>query len=140
MSSSPYKDYIDAKSEAVSASVFGEIKAFRAEVNARFAEVNARLDIQEQLIRSGKKSLQEELNTKFAQLESTFRHAHNDMLKWVVGSILACFGLSLSVSTLLLSNSMPKTGIAAPAPVAPSATTPSPAPAANRQQAPAPRR
>ncbi|WGG48513.1 hypothetical protein [Rugamonas sp. DEMB1] len=45
MGTSPDKDYIDAKSQAVSASVSGEIKAFRAEVNARLAEVNWRFGL-----------------------------------------------------------------------------------------------
>ncbi len=119
MSTSPDKDYIDAKSEAISAAVSGEIKAFRAEVSARLDKMNARLDAQEQLIRFGQKSLQEEFNTKFAQLESTFRRAHSDMLKWVLGAILAGLGLSLSISTLLLTNAAGKTSAPAPAVSAP---------------------
>jgi hypothetical protein len=156
MGTSPDKDYIDAKSEAISASVFGEIKAFRAEVNARFAEVNgrfaevngrftevnARLDVHEQLLRFGLKSLQDDFNTKFAQLEATFRRAHNDMLKWVLGAILAGLGLSLSVSTLLLTTSTPKVASVTPVVVVPSAAAPAPAPAptASRQQPPVPPR
>lgn len=64
MSSSPDKDYIDAKSQAVSASVSGEIKAFRAEVNARFAEVNARFAVV-----NGSFA---EVNGRFAEVNGSF--------------------------------------------------------------------
>lgn len=140
MSTSPDKDYIDAKSEAVSASVSGEIKAFRAEVNARFAEVNGRfaevnaridhvvvrLDSFERTMQLELKLIREEFNARFAQLEVAFQRAHNETLKWTMGAVLAGLTLSLSVPTFMLRHIAEKAGAPAPAPavIAPQATPP----------------
>jgi hypothetical protein len=157
MSTSPDKDYIDAKSQAVSASVSGEIKAFRAEVNARFAEVNGgfaevngrfaevngrfaevnaridhvvvRLDSFERTMQLELKLIREEFNARFAQLEVAFQRAHNETLKWTMGAVLAGLTLSLSVPTFMLRHIAEKAGAAAPAP-APAVIAPQTTPSA----------
>ena len=166
MSTSPDKDYVDAKSEAVSASVSGEIKAFRAEVNARFAEVNGRftevdarfvevngridlvnaridmvvlrLDSQEKLLQLGQKLLQEEFKARFAQLEVTFQRAHNETLKWTMGVVFAGLALSVSVPSLILRNAVANAGAPASAVIAPQTAPQTAPPTAPAKLAPPP--
>ncbi len=95
------KDYIDAKLQAILERLNGEAKAHQLSTDAR-------LDKLDQTIDTGLKSVREEASTKYAQLEASFHRGQSEVIKWVVGAILASTAVSVSTIAVLLLHSAPK--------------------------------
>jgi hypothetical protein len=115
------KDYIDAKLQAVIERLNGEAKAHQIATDARLDKLNQTID-------AGLKSVREESSTKYAQLEASFHRGQSEVIKWVVGAILASTAVSVSTIAVLLVHSAPKPPATAPAPIViyPQPTPPTP--------------
>lgn len=113
------KDYIDVKLQAVIERLNGEAKAHQMATDNR-------LDKLDQTIDSGLKSVREESSTKYAQLEASFHRGQSDVIKWVVGAILASTAVSVSTIALLLLHASPKA--ATPSSATPIVIYPQPSP------------
>lgn len=84
------RDYINAKSEAIEATLAADAKEYQAKTNTR-------LDALEQTVQSGFQSLREELATQLAQSQA-------ELIKWMVGTVLAGVAISTSITMALLNN------------------------------------
>lgn len=104
------KDYIDAKLQAVIERLNGEAKAHQLATDARLDKLNQTID-------AGLKSVREESSTKYAQLEASFHRGQSEVIKWVVGAILASTAVSVSTIAVLLVHSAPKPPTTAPGPI-----------------------
>lgn len=109
------KDYIDARFQAILERVSGETKVHQISTDAR-------LDKLEQTLR-------EESNTKYAQLEANFHRGFSEVIKWMVGVVLASTAVSVSAIAVLLLHAMPKPSTS-PSPT-PIVIYPQPSPPAN---------
>lgn len=87
---------VNAKTEAMRASMAGRLDAYQENVNGRFAEIIARIDM-----RSA------ELRTEIA--DNTAR-----VVQWMVGLFIASMAIFITVVTFVLNNAVPKVAPAAP--------------------------
>lgn len=118
MSATTDKDYIDAKLQAASAQMLGEVRHANAEVVGNLKEYQAqsiaRMDAMEQTMRSAAKSLEDGIDTRFAQFEANLQRALSETIKWVAGTVIAGVTVSVSVTSFLLHNTGPKSAPIAP--------------------------
>jgi hypothetical protein len=108
------RDYINAKAEAIAATLSSDAKEYQTKMNtrldamnARLDTTNARLDALEQTIQSGFQVIREELTAKLAQSQA-------ELIKWIAGTVLAGVAISTSITAVLLNNSVKAT---APTPI-----------------------
>jgi hypothetical protein len=123
------KDYIDAKIEAAHERMSGELKAHQTAINARF-------DALELTIAFEMKSVRDAVDLKFARNEaqlqkiaSDIAKSQSEIIKWVVGAMLASSALTISTVSYIVSQSQTKNNApiviyAQPAPPAPPKTQP----------------
>ncbi|SHN30357.1 hypothetical protein SAMN05192549_10761 [Duganella sacchari] len=116
------KDYVDARMQAV-------IERLNGEAGVHRLSTDARLDKLDQTIEFGLKSAREEVNTRLAQLDASYHRGQSEVIKWIVGAILASTAVSVSTITLLLTQVTPRPAIS-PMP-APIIIYPQPVPAAS---------
>lgn len=118
MSAVTDKDYIDAKLQAASAQMLGEVRQASAEVIGNLKEYQAqsiaRMTAMEQTMRSGATSLEDGIDTRFAQFEANLQRALSETIKWVAGTVIAGVTVSVSVTSFLLHNAGPKSAPVAP--------------------------
>ncbi|MRW89588.1 hypothetical protein GJ699_06300 [Duganella sp. FT80W] len=84
MYTTPLKEYIDARDQAISAGT----KEFQAVVEARLTEMDARL------------------NTRLADMDARLSRGMAEMIKWCVGIIFAGMTINISVSAYLYSSTL----------------------------------
>lgn len=116
------RDYINAKAEAIAATLAADAREYQAKtdvcldaMNTRLDTTNTRLDALDQTMQLGFKSLREEISAQLAQLEARILRSQTDHIKWMVGAIFAGLAVSTSVTVALINNAPSKS--AAPTPV-----------------------
>ncbi|MYM74849.1 hypothetical protein GTP55_21590 [Duganella sp. FT109W] len=114
------KDYIDAKLQAVIERLNGDARAHQLATDARFVQLN-------QTLEAGLKSTQKENELQRAQTEaylqkvvsevtrsqSEITKSQGELIKWVAGISIASAAITISATTLLVTQSTPK----GPAPI-----------------------
>lgn len=113
MNSPTDTDYIDAKAEAIAATLALDAKEYQAKTNIRLDAINHRLDAIEQSMQSGFKSLREELAAQLAQFEVRILHAQAESFKWIIGAVIGGIAISTSISAVLINSTSAK----APTPI-----------------------
>jgi len=63
------------------------------------------------------RSIEEKLDTKFAQFESNIHKGTAETIKWVVGTAIAMGVIGITIMTFVLNNAIPKAPTAQPAPI-----------------------
>ena len=89
------RDYINAKAEAIAASLSVNAIEYQAKTNIGLDAMNARLDAINQTMQSGFQSIREEIATKIAQSQA-------ELIKWMVATVLAGVAISTSITAVLL--------------------------------------
>ncbi|MYN27304.1 hypothetical protein [Duganella levis] len=114
------KDYIDAKLQAVIERLNGDARAHQLATDTRFVQLN-------QTLEAGLKSTQKENELQRAQTEaylqkvvsevtrsqSEITKSQGELIKWVAGISIASAAITISATTLLVTQSTPKS----PAPI-----------------------
>jgi hypothetical protein len=102
------RDYINARAEAIAATL-------SANAMESQAKTNAHLDAMNQTMQSGFQSIREEIATRLAQLEASLLRSQSDHIKWIVGAIFAGLAVSTSITVALINTAPSKA--AAPTPI-----------------------
>ncbi|NGZ83812.1 hypothetical protein [Duganella aceris] len=123
------RDYMNAKAEAIAATLSLDAKAYQEQTNSRLDAMNSRLDstnsrldetnnrldatnnrldatnnrldTMEQAMQSGFNSIREEVATKIANSQA-------ELVKWMVATVLAGVAISTSITAVLINNATPK--------------------------------
>lgn len=121
------KDYIDSRLETVSTRMLGEVRTITADMAGQQKAFEARTE-------AAFDTFRELLDRKLAELSANQQRMNAELIKWVVGVMIAFGGLGLGYITFLLNTAAQK--IAAPPiviyaqPAAAPPPPPAPAPAA----------
>jgi hypothetical protein len=117
------RDYMNAKAEAIAATLSLDAKAYQEQTNSRLDAMNfrldatnsrldatnSRLDTMDQAMQSGFKLIREEVATKIAQSQA-------ELVKWMAATVFAGVAISTSITAVLL-NSMVLKPPPAPPPI-----------------------
>ena len=102
------KDYIDARYDTVNERVNSEMRLLHTEMAARFEKV-------EQRIAAEGRAIRDEVNLKLAQMEANIARGQqellkgqNDLLKWIVGALIATAAISISAISVILTQATPR--------------------------------
>jgi len=98
MNAASDKEYIDAKLETTDTRVEGKIWGLAATVDAKFAAVDTKFAA---------------VDAKFAELRAEMQKGFAELIKWMVGTVIAVNAVSVTVLMFAINNAAPK---AAPAP------------------------
>lgn len=82
----------------------------REELDAKLETIETRMD-------GRLRSIDEKLDTKFAQFESNIHKGTSETIKWVVGTAIAMGAIGITTMTFILNNAIPKAPAAQPAPI-----------------------
>lgn len=143
MSATTDKDYIDAKLEAMTASLNGRMElaaakaderlnaaaaksderlnAMHAATDARMeaaaAKADARFEVSEARIDGRIQSIEQLMDKKFAEFDAALHKNNFDLVKWIVGTAIAVIAIATSLATFIMNNTTPKQAPVAPAPI-----------------------
>lgn len=101
MSATTDKNYIDSRLETIAAKLSGDAATHQVKVDARLESMN-------ETLKSGLKSIQEEMGTKLAQIGGANDKAHTELLKWTAGAIFTGVAVSVSLLSFVLSRTSEK--------------------------------
>lgn len=125
MNAASDKEYIDAKLETTDTRVEGKLSVLAATVDTKFSGVDVKF--------AGVDTKFAAVDAKFAELRAEMQKGFAEVIKWMVGTVIAVNAVSVTVLMFAINNAAPKVA-AAPAPII-IYTQP---PAASQVPAPAP--
>jgi hypothetical protein len=89
------KDYIDSRLETVSTRMLGEVRTITAEMAGQQKAFEARTE-------AAISNIRELIDRKFAEQDAKQQRMNAELIKWVVGVMIAFGGLGLGYITFLL--------------------------------------
>lgn len=93
MNAASDKEYIDAKLETTDTRVEGKISVLSATVDTKFAGVDAKFAA---------------VDAKFAELRAEMQKGFAELIKWMVGTVIAVNAVSVTVLMFAINNAAPK--------------------------------
>ena len=61
-------------------------------------------------------TLEAKIDGKFADLRADMHQGFNDIIKWIVGTVIGVAAVSITIMTFVLNNAVPKASTATPPP------------------------
>lgn len=110
MNATTDKDYIDAKLQAATAQMIGDIKAANAATDGR-------LTLIEQSIAGKVDAIGHQITAQIADMKATASARSSDNVKWMAATMITLAALSMAYMTFLVNNSSHKPASPTPAPI-----------------------